>query len=102
MTSAQVAAAKGLKYLVARHKKGGTFRPVKDVLEAIKDEEQIIEVWEHRPNTQAYTDLMNRALDKPVEQHTVDIPGLTDIANALVKGRERLAKYRSKSGNGKP
>lgn len=95
MTAAQVAAAKGFKYLVARHKKGGTFRPVKDVLEAIADEEQIIEVWEHRPSTQAFTDLLNRAIDKPKEQvqeHDVTLKGERELLEALAQGRERAAK----------
>ena len=29
--------------------------------------EEIIEVWEKDPSVQAFTDLMNRALDKPAE-----------------------------------
>jgi hypothetical protein len=32
------------------------------------DDEEIIEVWEKDPSVQAYTDLLNRALDKPAEQ----------------------------------
>jgi hypothetical protein len=93
MSAAQIAAAKGLKYLVARHKKGGTFRPVRNVLEAIKDEEQIIEVWEHRPSTQAFTDLMNRALDKPKEQmQEIEVHGLEGLAERLARGRERAGE----------
>jgi len=32
------------------------------------DSEEIIEVWEKDPSVQAFTDLLNRALDKPAEQ----------------------------------
>ena len=30
--------------------------------------EEIIEVWEKDPSVQAFTDLLNRAIDKPADQ----------------------------------
>lgn len=66
MTKAQVSNAKGLQYLVYRDKKSGKFERVK-ALEDVNQDENTIEVWEKDPSVQAYTDLMNRALDKPIE-----------------------------------
>ena len=34
----------------------------------VSHDEEIVEVWEKDPSVQAFTDLMNRALDKPKEQ----------------------------------
>lgn len=70
MTSAQISHAKGLRYLVTREKKTGKFIRVTEAMAKAKegDTEEIIEVWEKDPSVQAFTDLMNRALDKPAEQ----------------------------------
>ena len=70
MVSAQVANAQGLKYLVTRDKKTGKFVRVTEAMAKLKmgDNEETIEVWEKDPSVQAFTDLMNRALDKPAEQ----------------------------------
>ena len=90
MTEAQVAASKGLKYLVARSAKGGKFEPVtRDQVEAglFEREDVIVEVWDKQPSTQAYTDLMNRALDKPKEQVqdvSLTVTGLDDRVRAAV------------------
>lgn len=69
MTMAQIEQAKGLKYLVTRDKKTGKFIRVTEAMARAKvgDAEEIIEVWEKDPSTHAYADLLNRALDKPVE-----------------------------------
>jgi hypothetical protein len=37
--------------------------------------EEVIEVWEKDPSVQAFTDLMNRTIDKPIEQMAVDATG---------------------------
>jgi hypothetical protein len=37
--------------------------------------DEIIEVWEKEPSTQAAADLLNRALDKPTESVDVDFTG---------------------------
>lgn len=67
---AQVENAKGLKYLVTRQKTTGKFIRVTEAMARVKqgDDEETIEVWEKDPSVQAFTDLMNRALDKPKEQ----------------------------------
>lgn len=70
LIESQIANAKGLSYLVYRDKKTGKFERVKNVEEVDQDQERI-EVWEKDPSVQAFTDLMNRALDKPAEHHEV-------------------------------
>ena len=76
MAHAQIANAKGIKYLVTRHKQSGKFIRVTEAMAKVKlgDDEEIIEVWEKDPSVQAFTDLMNRALDKPAEQVQVTGP----------------------------
>src|ERR1700738_2586665 len=70
MLDAQITHAQGLKYLVTRSKSGGKFIRVTEAMARAKQgsDEEIIEVWEKDPNVQAFTDLLNRALDKPQEQ----------------------------------
>jgi hypothetical protein len=73
MTEAQIKHAIGIKYLVKRAKAGGKFEKVSaDELDAAlegQDEGRLIlEVWDKDPSVQAYSDLMNRHLDKPKEQ----------------------------------
>lgn len=83
LTAAQVANAKGLKYLVTREKKTGKFIRVTEAMAKLKqgDDEEIIEVWEKDPSVQAFTDLMNRALDKPAEQEqAVAVTGTLKIS----------------------
>lgn len=67
LIAAQVANAQGLKYLVTREKATGKFIRVGEAM-ARNTGEETIEVWEKDPSVQAFTDLMNRALDKPKEQ----------------------------------
>ena len=70
LLNAQFANAKGLKYLVTRDAKTGKFTRVTQAMLAASegDPDVHIEVWEKDPSVQAFTDLMNRALDKPAEQ----------------------------------
>lgn len=83
MTAAQIAAAKGLKFLVKRNKAGGKFEIVTE--EQVKsglfdDPSVVIEVWDKQPSTPAYIELMNRALDKPTEQQRVEHSGGIELA----------------------
>lgn len=85
MVTAQIAHAQGLKYLVARHKKTGKFAKLTEtlfqgIIDGTDDAYEAIEVWPKDPSVQAFTDLLNRALDKPKEQvqevsvtHTVNV-----------------------------
>lgn len=69
MVDAQVANAKGLKYLVARNAKTGKFERVTEAMLNAADDQQLerIEVWEKDPSVHAFADLLNRAIDKPIE-----------------------------------
>jgi len=69
LVAAQMAQAKGLSYMVVRDKATGKFlRVAEDQAKNLKPDEQVIEIWEKDPSVQAFTDLMNRALDKPKDQ----------------------------------
>ena len=70
LLEAQIANARGLSYLVTRDKKTGKFIRVTEAMAKVKqgDSEEHIEVWEKDPSVMAFTDLMNRAIDKPKEQ----------------------------------
>jgi hypothetical protein len=89
MSAAQIAHAKGLKYLVARETKTGKFtrltqEQTEKILAGESDEFAFIEVWEKDPSVQAFTDLMNRALDKPKEQEQeVEIKGALKILHEI-------------------
>ena len=92
MVDAQVSHAKGLQYLVYRDKKSGKFERVK-ALEDVDQDENTIEVWEKDPSVQAFTDLLNRALDKPAEQvQELKLTGELSLVDKLTAARNRLAK----------
>ena len=92
LVEAQVAQALGIKYLVTRDAKTGKFTRVSGRgLSRRNQDREVIEVWEKDPSTQAFTDLMNRAIDKPKEQaQEVEVTGNWDVLAA------RLASARPK------
>lgn len=97
LVDAQVANAKGLKYLVARDLKTGKFERISQAeLERILDgkdsKRYAIEVWEKDPSVQAFSDLMNRTIDKPTEH--MDVKHTTDDKRVarLLAGRKRSGK----------
>lgn len=73
MVKAQIANSKGIKYLVTRDKAGGKFVKVTEAMAGSLKGDEIIEVWEKDPSVQAFTDLMNRTLDKPTEQVSAEV-----------------------------
>ena len=73
LVDAQVANASGLKYLVVRDKRSGNFIRVTEAMANVGTGEEIVEVWEKDPSVQAFTDLMNRTIDKPIEQVNADV-----------------------------
>jgi hypothetical protein len=77
MTDAQIEAAKGIKHLMLRDPKTGKFERVKDedgIDKALKSEGEAVWIYTKDPSTAAYTDVMNRTLDKPAEQdQTVNV-----------------------------
>lgn len=99
LVASQMAAAKGISYLVARDKASGKFirlseEAMTQLLEGDDDEKlEAVEVWQKDPSVQAFTDLMNRALDKPKEQkQEFEVTGeLTIIPERLAAARKRLA-----------
>jgi hypothetical protein len=97
MIAAQVAHARGLSYLVYRDKESGRFERVKDI-DTVDQSLNTIEVWEKDPSVQAFTDLMNRLLDKPAEQpQELKLSGELAVTERLTAARDRLAK-RKKEG----
>lgn len=69
LVDAQISNAVGIHFLVVREKASGKFLRVgKGRAEKLKPEEEIIEVWDKDPSVQAFTDLLNRVIDKPAEQ----------------------------------
>ncbi len=90
MIEAQVAHAKGIKYLVARAAKGGKFERVspdklEEMLAGQDDGSIVLEIWDKDPSVQAFTDLLNRALDKPADH--VEVTG-ADGGPLVVKWQE--------------
>jgi isocitrate/isopropylmalate dehydrogenase len=76
LVHAQVANAQGIRFLMVREKTSGKFVKVgKDAAEKLDPNTEIIEVWEKDPSVQAFTDLMNRAIDKPIEQVEAQVSG---------------------------
>ncbi len=76
-----------------REKKGGKFLRVTESMAHAKlgKGEEIVEVWEKDPSVHAFTDLMNRALDKPKEQ-VLELNVKSDIVARLIEGRKRVAE----------
>lgn len=70
MTAAQIAHSKGVSYMVLRHPDGSFTRATDEaqIDAACASGAHAFQIFTQAPNTQAYTDLMNRALDKPKEQ----------------------------------
>ena len=102
MVSAQVKAAQGLKYLVTRDKKSGKFTTVTQAMARVMinaGESDSIEVWEKEPSTAAFSDLANRALDRPKEQkQEINLTGEAELIMALMAGRQRAAQRKAGDG----
>jgi hypothetical protein len=96
LVEAQIENAKGIKYLVVREKATGKFLRVGELRAgSLKPDEEIIEVWEKDPCVQAFTDLLNRAIDKPKEQEQeIKLTGEAELISKLLAGRKRAAEAR--------
>lgn len=70
MTLAQIAHAKGVSYMVLRNPDGTFTRATdeKQIDAACAAGAQAFKIFTQAPNPASYKDLMDRALDKPVEQ----------------------------------
>lgn len=97
MVDAQIANAKGIKFLVIREKGTGKFKRVAEGRAAQHDpDEEIIEVWEKDPSVQAFDSLLNRALGKPIEQIELQVSGeVSIIQSRLNASRARMAARRA-------
>src|SRR6516225_9745742 len=69
MVNAQIENALGIKYLVTSDRRTKKFIRVGPAM-ASRANEETVEVWQKDPSVPAFTDLMNRAIDKPAEQPT--------------------------------
>ena len=78
LIDAQIDNAQGLKHLMMRDPKTGKFERLTDVKQIDKALKSKNACWIYTkdPNVQAFTDLLNRALDKPSEH--VSITGADD------------------------
>jgi hypothetical protein len=94
LVGAQLANAKGIKYLVVREKSSGKFLRVNELrAAALKADEEVIEIWEKDPSVQAFTDLMNRALDKPKEQEQqLVVSGALNLDVRIREARKRISE----------
>ncbi len=91
MIESQVANAKGLSYLVVRDKKTGKFVRFVGDKDKINPDDDQVEIWAKDPSVQAFSDLLNRAIDKPKEQpQEVQHSGSIDLVQRLQAARQRL------------
>jgi hypothetical protein len=94
LVDAQLANAIGLKYLVTRDRTTGKFVRVTEAMARTKKkgDEEVIEVWEKDPSVQAFTYLLDRALDRPKEQEVeVKLTNVDALLARLDAGRARNA-----------
>jgi hypothetical protein len=73
LVSAQIAAAKGIRFLVLQHRKTGQFvkrLTPRSAHTYLKDraEYELVEVWQKDPSTAAFRELMAHAIDLPKQQ----------------------------------
>lgn len=94
LVGAQIAHAKGIQHFVLRTK-DGKFEKVTSAdaaLAAMNDPDSVYEFWEKDPSVQAFTDLLNRALDKPKEQEQeIKLTGEVQLVARLMRARKRLS-----------
>ena len=78
LTEAHVNNAIGIKHLMLRDPKTGKFERVKDeegIDAALKSDGEAVWIYTKDPSVEAFKTLMDRALDKPVEQIQADVKG---------------------------
>ena len=96
MTAAQISNAKGIRFLVVCEKKSGKFvrRVTEDGEIKLNKDQEVVEVWAKDPSIAAFTDLMNRALDKPKAQEqgiNLNMPATEAMLARLKEGRKRVS-----------
>lgn len=78
ITDAQLDAAEGIKHLMLRDPITGKFERMKDqegIDRALADPGNAVWIFTKDPSTAAYTDLLNRTIDKPTEQIQAEVKG---------------------------
>ena len=97
LVAAQIASAKGIRHTFLRDE-GGRFVQLTDpkqIEQALNsgDEGKYYWTFTKDPHTPAFTDLMNRTLDKPAEQRQeIEISGSVTIEDKLRAARARVAQ----------
>ncbi len=102
LVQAQLDNATGIAHMLLRDKKTGQFErltKLADIQAALNDpdakEGSTYYVYTKDPSVQSFTDLMNRALDKPKEQaQEVTVSGDDALIAALMAGRQFMLKRR--------
>lgn len=97
MVAAQIAHAQGISHFMLRDPKTGKFERITEldqIQQALNADDakegSSYYIWTKDPSVQAFTDLMNRALDKPKEQEQeLKVTGDDALIAALMRGRER-------------
>jgi len=86
MIDAQIASAQGISHFMKRDPKTGKFERITELaqIEAALNAEDAEEgssywIWTKDPSTAAWTDLANRAIDKPIEPVEVEHSGGVDF-----------------------
>lgn len=103
MIEAQVRAACGLTHLMLRNEDGTwskapTGMTEDEMLRVLNGDPTRYYLAMKDPSTPAFTDLMNRALDKPKEQAAdVNLHVTGDLAAAIAEGRQRAAARNKKA-----
>lgn len=103
MLRAQIAHAVGLSHLMLRNEDGTWSKApaemsADEMLVVLNGDPTRYHIALKDPNVQAFTDLMNRALDKPKEQaQAIDLHVTGDLAAAIAEGRQRAAARNRKS-----
>ena len=103
MVAAQIAHAQGISHFMLRDPKTGKFERITELAQIERalnaddaEEGSSYYIWTKDPSVQAFTDLMNRALDKPKEQAQDVNVSITDVGQRLdqarVRARQRNAK----------
>ena len=102
---AQIEHAKGISHFMLRDPKTGKFERVTDeasILAALNapQGESHYYIYTKDPSIQAFSDLMNRTLDKPREQEfAVKLTGEAELIARLDRGRQRVAEARAQRGS---
>jgi hypothetical protein len=110
LIAAQIQHAKGIQHFFLRNDKTKQFERVTDaklIEEALNKGEEGSYYWifTKDPSVQAFTDLLNRALDKPAEQITID-QNVTvihqELNQRIAEGRKRAALIKDAAESSKP